>query len=55
MDKYYICCDFMNDFYKVSVEDNYHDAVIAAIAKSKKYRLDVVVIHGTDIIYRAKV
>lgn len=54
MDKYYVCRDYMNDFYKITVEDNYYDAVIAAAVYAKKNAWNVAVIHGTDVIYRAK-
>lgn len=54
MDKYYVCRDYMNDFYKIEVADDYYDAVIAAAVYAKKRHWNVVVIHGTDIVYRAK-
>lgn len=54
MDKYYVCRDYMNDFYKISAKDNYYDAVIEAAVYAKKNGWNVVVIHGTDIVYRIK-
>lgn len=54
MDNYYVCRDYMNDFYKIAVKDNYYDAVIAAVAYATKNHWNVVVIHGTDIVYKAK-
>ena len=54
MDKYYVCRDYMNDFHKIAVEDNYYDAVIVAACWATMKRWDVVVIHGTEVIYRAK-
>lgn len=54
MDNYYVCRDYMNDFYKIKVEDNYYDAVIAAAVYAKKNMWNVVVIHGNDVVYRAK-
>lgn len=54
MDNYYVCRDYMNDFYKITVKDNYYDAVIAAAVYSVRHHWNVVVIHGTDIVYRSK-
>lgn len=54
MDKYYVCRDYMNDFHKITVVDDYYDAVIAAAVYAKKNGWNVVVIHGTEVIYRAK-
>ena len=53
MDKYYVCRDYRDDFYQIVAVDDYYDAVIAAAVYAKKRGWNVVVVHGTDVVYRA--
>lgn len=53
MEQYFVCYDRGDEFVKIDVCDNYHDAVISAVAHTAKRGLLTIVIYGKNVIYRS--